>query len=222
MSLATWQDLCLDARDPRPMAEFWAAVLGLEARQGEAPIALDGPTDAHRVWVNPVEHPRAAKNRLHLDVHARSIADLEALGATVVLPAEVSGFAWTTMQDPEGGEFCAFLREEVPSYRLHGIGIDCVDPEAQAAWWGRVLGSEPQPDQDWWTLHDATPIAGLTLDFAPVPEPRVPPNAVHWDVRGEVAVLLDAGATHLWDTEHWTVLADPEGNEFCVFPAVGD
>jgi hypothetical protein len=41
---------------------------------------------------------------------------------------------------------------------------------------------------------------------------------VHWDVVGEVDALLDAGATHLWDTQRWTTLADPEGNEFCVFP----
>ena len=46
------------------------------------------------------------------------------------------------MADPEGGEFCAFLRDpaELPAYRLHGIGIDRVDARAQAAWWGDVFG----------------------------------------------------------------------------------
>jgi hypothetical protein len=39
---------------------------------------------------------------------------------------------------------------------------------------------------------------------------------VHWDVTGDVDVLLDAGATRLWDMPDWVVLADPEGNEFCV------
>ena len=33
-----------------------------------------------------------------------------------------------------------------------------------------------------------------------------------------VATLLARGARHLWDQPRWTVLADPEGNEFCVFP----
>ena len=220
MTLATWQDLCLDARDPRRMADFWAQVIGLRARAGDAPVALDGRADHERVWVNPVAHPRRAKNRLHLDVYTRSVADLEALGATVDLPAETSGFAWTTMRDPEGGEFCAFVREELPPYRLHGIGIDCVDARAQAEWWGRVFGVPvtTYDDEDWCTLEHATPDPVLTLDFAPVPEPRVGPNAVHWDVQGEVGALLDAGASHLWDTDGWTVLADPEGNEFCVFP----
>jgi GNAT superfamily N-acetyltransferase len=222
-ALATWQDLCLDARDPQVMARFWAPVIGLGARSGDAPIALDGAADHQRVWVNPVDHPRRAKNRVHLDVYARSIPDLESLGASVVLPAEESGFGWTVMEDPEGGEFCAFLREDLPSYRLHGIGVDCVDPGAQAAWWGRILGVEPQAHEghDWHTLEHATPDPVVTIDFAPVPEPRVAPNAVHWDVQGDVAALLDAGATHLWDTERWTVLADPEGNEFCVFPPTG-
>jgi catechol 2,3-dioxygenase-like lactoylglutathione lyase family enzyme len=180
------------------------------------------------VWVNAVDRPKAVKNRLHLDVYAASIADLEALGATVLARAEDTGLGWTVMADPEGGEFCAFLREPakpaddggLPAYRLHGIGIDCVDPAAAAAWWGRVFGVTPTTYEghDWHTLEHATPDPVLTLDFAPVPEPRQGPNRVHWDVVGDADALLAAGATHLWDMPHWTVLADPEGNEFCVFP----
>ena len=48
----------------------------------------------------------------------------------------------------------------------------------------------------------------------------VPEMVVHWDVWGSTAELLDAGARLLAsrtpDTP-WDVLADPEGNEFCVF-----
>ena len=36
--------------------------------------------------------------------------------------------------------------------------------------------------------------------------------------QGDAAALIARGATHLWDQPRWTVLADPEGNEFCVFP----
>ena len=46
--------------------------------------------------------------------------------------------------------------------------------------------------QDWHTLEHATPDPVLTLDFAPVPEPRVGPNRVHWDVTGDVDALLAA------------------------------
>ena len=62
------------------------------------------------------------------------------------------------------------------------------------------------------------------FDFAPVPEPKTVKNRVHWDVTlnegVEVADLEAAGATVLRrpdDEIRWTVMADPEGNEFCVF-----
>ena len=127
------------------------------------------------------------------------------------------------MPDPEGNEFCAFVRvgDALPAYRVHGIGIDCVDAEAGARWWGGVFGIEPTHDEadDWWTITGAGPDDVLTLDFAPVPEPRTAPNRVHWDVRGRVEDCLAAGATHLWDVRELSVMADPEGNEFCVFAA---
>lgn len=59
----------------------------------------------------------------------------------------------------------------------------------------------------------------VTLDFVPVPEPEAGPNRVHWDVRGDVDALLAAGATPLGGHRRATVLADAEGNEFCVLPS---
>jgi hypothetical protein len=222
MPLATWQDLCIDALDVERQSVFWAAVSGLRVVGPPEHRRLEGPTPAHTVWVNEVDRPHVVKNRLHLDVYTASVDDLVALGARVLAPAEETGLGWTVMADPEGNEHCAFVREpaRLPDYRLHGVGIDCVDAEAQALWWGEVFGIAPtkEPEDYWWTITGAGPDDVLTLDFAPVPEPRTVPNRVHWDVRGEVAALLAAGATHLWDTEHWVVLADPEGNEFCVFP----
>lgn len=225
MSLVTWQDLCVDALDVATMSRFWAAVAGLEVADAEPPAALRGATDRHTVWVNPVDRARRAKNRVHLDVECASVDDLVALGATVTAPAEETGLAWTRMADPEGNDFCAFVREpeRLGGYRLHGIGIDCRDAEAQARWWGGLFGAEPvrDPDDGYWTLTGVAVDERMTLDFATVPEPRSEPNRVHWDVRGDVDELLARGATHLWDRPEWTVLADPEGNEFCVFPPTG-
>ena len=222
MSLARWKDLCLDAQDQAAMGKFWARVIGLEVVTSPGKVSLDGSRPSERVWINAVDRRKRVKNRLHLDVYAASLDDLVDVGATVLAPAEDTGYSWSVMADPEGGEFCAFLRDpaELPAYRLHGIGIDAVDARALAAWWGNVFGVAPvnDEDQDWHTLEHATPDPVLTLDFAPVPEPRVGPNRVHWDVTGDVDALLAAGATRLWDMPRWTVLADPEGNEFCVFP----
>jgi hypothetical protein len=62
------------------------------------------------------------------------------------------------------------------------------------------------------------------MSFVPVPEPKTVKNRVHWDVKGSVPALLEAGARMIRpateDPEpdrNWDVLADPEGNEFCVF-----
>ncbi len=74
-------------------------------------------------------------------------------------------------------------------------------------------------ERGFWWLDGA---AGLPWEmiFTPVPEPKTVKNRVHWDVVGVSAEVVDAGATLLRardDEIHWDVLADPEGNEFCVF-----
>ncbi|MEZ5098015.1 MAG: VOC family protein [Nocardioides sp.] len=221
MSLVRWKDLCLDALDVDRQSRFWAAVSGLELAGSVAHRHLAGPTPAHTVWINEVDRPHVVKNRVHLDVFATTVTDLVGLGARVLAPAAETGFGWTVMADLEGNEFCAFERgEAVPAYRLHGIGIDCADPESLAHWWGRLFGSAPtqEPGADWWTITGVAANDVMTLDFAPVPETRTAPNRVHWDVVGDADAVIAAGATPLWDMPSWRVLADPEGNEFCVFP----
>ena len=222
MSLVTWQDLCVDALDVAAQARFWAAVSGLDVADPAPPARLAGPTPRHTLWVNPVDRPHVVKNRTHLDVDCGSVEELVALGARVLAPAEETGLGWTMMADPEGNEFCAFVRapEALPDYRLHGIGVDCVDPGAQARWWGGLFGVDPvhEVDEgDWWTLNGVAADDRMTLDFNAVPEPRTQPNRLHWDVVGRVDELQARGATYLWEQPGWTVLADPEGNEFCVF-----
>jgi catechol 2,3-dioxygenase-like lactoylglutathione lyase family enzyme len=222
MTLVSWQDLCIDAVDVDVMSQFWSAVSGLEVADVEPPARLKGATRRHTLWVNPVDRPHRAKNRVHLDVDCASVAELVDLGATVFAPAELTGLGWTVMTDPEGNEFCAFVRDELPEFRIHGIVVDSADPERVATWWGEALGAELTDNAEhgggWWTLLHATPDDTLTMDFVPVPEPKLVKNRVHWDVIGTVEEFLDRGATHLWDRPRWTTLADPEGNEFCVFP----
>jgi hypothetical protein len=224
VSRVVWQDLCIDALDVDAQSRFWAAVTGLEVADTVEHRHLTGPSPRHTIWVNAVDRPHLAKNRLHLDVDCASVADVVALGATVLAPSSETGLGWTVMADPEGNEFCAFERGDgegaVPAYRLHGIGVDCVDAGALARWWAERFGVEAVHETeggDWWSLTGVAVDDRMTLDFNDVPEPRTVPNRVHWDVVGSVEELLAAGATHLWDQPGWTTLADPEGNEFCVF-----
>jgi hypothetical protein len=223
---ARWLELCMDTVENGPrLGAFWAAVIGgrhrASRRDPAGDVVVDG-LEGGGIAMCPVPEPKSAKHRVHLDVYTASIADLEAIGAHVLLPAEASGFRWTVMADPEGGEFCAFVREPdaLPPYRLHGVGVDCADAGAMARWWGERFGIEAKPDPagDWWTLEGVTNDPVLTFDFAPVPEPKTVKNRVHWDVYGDVEDFEAAGARVLWRMPRWTTMADPEGNEFCVFP----
>lgn len=223
MALARFKKICIDAVDPVALGKFWASVLDQRLEpddKGEAGVAR--PDGKVAVWFNKVPQPKSVKHRVHLDIYARSIADLEALGSTVVLP-QADNRRWTVMADPEGGEYCAFLSDDLPAQRLHGLVVDCMNPTSQAAWWGHVLKAEVVHHGDGYsTVQGIKKLSGVTLDFVPVPEPKAGANRVHWDVSAKsVDALVDTGATVVsrpYGDITWSVLTDPEGNEFCVFP----
>jgi len=217
MAIARFKDLCLDAGDPARIGRFWADALGLTwESQDNGDWVLRGPTPRHTIWVSQVPEAKAVKHRVHLDVYARELAELEALGATILEPRRT----WTVMADPEGGEFCAFLRPDPLAERLRGLVVDSSDPKAQAQWWGEIYGTGVTVNDGWFTL-DIMP--GVTMDFVPVPEPKAVKNRVHWDVTlPDVAPLIEAGAVLRREPGGdiaWYVLTDPEGNEFCAFTA---
>jgi hypothetical protein len=215
MTLARFKDLCVDATDPARLGPFWAAALDRTWDANEELLA--GPTRQHTIWINGVPELKAAKNRVHVDIYARQIADLTALGATVVEEQR----DWTVMADPEGGEFCAFLRAELPAERMHGLVVDSADPEAQARWWAGIYGVGVIDNKGWFTLEGVPGMPISTMDFVPVPESKSAKNRIHWDVTvPALAPLVEAGATVLREPDDdisWHVLADPEGNEFCAF-----
>jgi catechol 2,3-dioxygenase-like lactoylglutathione lyase family enzyme len=225
MSLVTFKDLCIDVNDSRPAAEFWARTLGLELTGfDDSPdeFKLVGPTQQHTVWPNVVPEPHEVKNRVHVDVAAASLepfSDLRRL-------SEPGQYRWTVFADPEDNEFCVFVVDDVPDYKLKAVVVDCADPEKTASWWQGVLdgtlGANAEKNWHWITDIDGVPFEGF--DFVPVPEPKTVKNRVHWDVTlgagVEVGDLEAAGATVLRvpdDEIRWTIMADPEGNEFCVF-----
>jgi catechol 2,3-dioxygenase-like lactoylglutathione lyase family enzyme len=218
---ARFKDLCIDACDVEAAARFWSAALGLTVRRSGPNVSLVGPTPAHTVWINEVPEPKTVKNRVHLDVHTGSLADLP---APVVQPAAADR-AWTVMTDPDGQEFCAFVRAEAPAYRLYEVVIDCAEPEPLARWWASVLGGELESDGDEWGVTAMPGVPFEYLVFAPVPEPKTVKNRVHWDVEvADPQSLISAGASLLrarGGDLGWHVLADPAGNEFCAFELTG-
>lgn len=106
------------------------------------------------------------------------------------------------------------------------VTIDCADPGKLAAFWTEAAGYEVT----WQHGNEFVMLApagrdGIRLGLQRVPEPRAGKNRAHvdWqsdDRRGEVERLVGLGATVLGEHDvpglSWTVLTDPEGNEFCV------
>lgn len=105
------------------------------------------------------------------------------------------------------------------------VTIDCAEPQQLAAFWSQALGVSIQGDYGDFVFLERPANGGPVLGLQRVPEPRSGKNRVHVDLTGgsratEVARLIGLGATAVAEHETpglvWTVLADPEGNEFCV------
>ncbi|WP_345637626.1 VOC family protein [Rugosimonospora acidiphila] len=105
--------------------------------------------------------------------------------------------------------------------------VDSRDCLAQATWWSGIVGGEVRRadgGQFAW-IEGASEFPWQYWVFVDVPEPKTVKNRLHWDVNlagDRPDALLDAGASLLRSPGGdigWWVLADPEGNEFCAFPA---
>jgi hypothetical protein len=111
--------------------------------------------------------------------------------------------------------------------RLTNIVIDATEPMLVADFWCSVLGWEIIEQSDEWVSIAAVDRAGPVIDVVPVPDGKIRKNRVHLDIRAdgvgtstELERLLALGALRVdvgQSTDvSWVVLADPEGNEFCL------
>lgn len=220
MAIATYKDLCIDAVDAAALGRFWAGALQLDLQLSSGGDAkLVGPTPRSTVWVNTVPEPVTVKQRMHLDVRADSAGDLIALGGTVV---DAESFPWTVMKDPEGGELCVMRSRPDRPVGLLEVVVDTADPVRISTWWSDVLGAPRHDDEQGYSYLSPVPEAPFEwLVFVPVPEPKSVKNRIHIDVTTtDVQLLVDAGARVLRTQDEeiaWSVLADPDGNEFCAF-----
>ena len=117
------------------------------------------------------------------------------------------------------------------SYISH-TSVDCHDAYALATWWRTVLDYVEDPDdpdspgdEECWTQSRD---GAHKVLFIQVPEPKQGKNRIHFDLYPrdgtrdeELERLLGLGAEVVADRRNpdgtgWVVLADPEGNEFCI------
>ncbi|MFC4117162.1 VOC family protein [Nonomuraea zeae] len=230
------------ARDDSALGRFWAEALnwGLSS-EGPGVTNLE-PVDF--TWPDPagfyidfvtVPDPETVKYRVHIELtttsaahHAELVARLKELGAT---PADAGqgDLPRTVLADPEGNLFCVLEPQEIhqDTGPIAAVVVDCADPRAMTRFWGEAID---------WTLHEVTDDRALLrsakgvgpyLEFLRTPHLKDTWSRVHLDLlpdpgddqAAEVARLEALGA-RLADVGQgdvsWKVMADPEGNEFCV------
>jgi hypothetical protein len=139
--------------------------------------------------------------------------------------------------DIDSGAASNLCRRNAVSARIRTVTVDAVDPFTLASWWSTVL-DYPLGDDD----HPGDPEAillapegaGPDVLFVQVPEGHSVKNRLHLDLEpadrprdAEVERVLGLGARQLDDRRRsdgtgWVVLADPEGNEFCVLRSAAE
>jgi Glyoxalase-like domain len=238
--------LVVDANDPAGLARFWASaldwVIADEAAEEvdiwPAGYQYPDPSSVPLVFV-PVPEPKTGKDRVHLDLattsaahQAELVSRLRDLGATPVNIGQ-GDVPWVVLADPEGNEFCVLEPRDLylDTGPVAAILTDCADPAAVARFWVDAAGWPVRYAEDGIVGLRSPTGTGPYLEFLRVPGHKQVKNRIHPDVapyRGdepaaEAARLRSQGAgpadVGQAGGETWTVLADPEGNEFCVLSA---
>ena len=229
--------LGFDAIDPQRLARFWAGLLGREM--------VDDPPDGFallpkddtefRLEFFPTQAERVGENQMHFDLTSTSLEDQR---ATVAKALELGGrhldigqgpdALHVVMADPEGNEFCVI---EPGNNFLADTGfigaVSCDGTQEVGYFWSRALDWPLVWDQDQETAIQS-PHGGSKVSWGGPPvAPKTRKNRLHFDLappagedqQAEVERLISLGAKRIdigqGDVD-WVVMADPDGNEFCV------
>jgi catechol 2,3-dioxygenase-like lactoylglutathione lyase family enzyme len=229
--------LVFDAFDPRRLAQFWAGILGREmVDDPDGGVALP-PSDGtgFRIEFFPTQDPRTGSDRMHLHLTSISLEDQQ---TTVAKALELGGRhidvgqrpeeGHVVLADPEGNELCVI---EPGNSFLAGCGflgeLACDGSREVGYFWSEALGWPLVWDQDEETAIQS-PSGGTKIAWGGPPvNPKNGKNRLHFDLappahgdqQAEVDRLVSLGATRIdigQGDVSWVVMADPDGNEFCV------
>jgi catechol 2,3-dioxygenase-like lactoylglutathione lyase family enzyme len=226
-----------DALDPHRLATFWAGVLGREMVDDPPNGFALLPTDDARFRLEffPTQEPRTGENRMHFDLTSASLAEQQ---ATVARALELGGrhldigqgpdALHVVLADPEGNEFCVI---EPGNNFLADTGfigaVSCDGTQEVGYFWHHALDWPLVWDQDQETAIQS-PQGGSKVSWGGPPvAPKTGKNRLHFDLappadgdqQAEVERLISLGAKRIdigQGDVSWVVLADPDGNEFCV------
>ncbi len=229
--------LCIDAIDMHAQARFWAAALGWDVVEANGDVGL-APTDGSGFGIlfEPVSSAKSSQNRQHLDLTTTSIEDqnetvarLIELGARHIDIGQSPDETHVVLADPEGNEFCIIEPQNNFLATCPRLGsINCDGTRAVGQFWSEVLGWPLVWDENEETAIRAPDLKGPMITWSGPPlMPKHGKNRFHLDVappvggnqQAEVERLIALGATRVdigQGDVTWVVMADPDGNEFCV------
>jgi catechol 2,3-dioxygenase-like lactoylglutathione lyase family enzyme len=229
--------VCFGASRPLPLARFWAGLLGREMAgdPGDGVALLPGDDGGFRIRFVPDQQPKAGQNRMHFELTSASLDDQQEtvaralrLGGRHIDVGQLPEEEHVVLADPEGNEFCVI---EPGNNFLAGCGfvgaLSCDGSQEVGYFWSRALGWPLVWDQDQETAI-RSPHGGPKISWGGPPlMPRTGRDRLHLDLavpahgdpQTEVDRLLSLGATRIGTGRTAgspVVLADPDGNEFCV------
>jgi predicted enzyme related to lactoylglutathione lyase len=223
--------------DPADLARFWAGVLGWEmADDAEGGVALL-PSDhtGFQIRFLPTQEQKTGLNPMHFHLTSTSLEDQQqtvarslGLGARHIDVGQRPEEGHVVLADPEGNEFCVI---EPGNNFLADCGffaeLACEGSQQVGYFWSTALDWPLVWDQDQETAI-RSPHGGPKASWGGPPlMPKTGKNRMHFDLvppvdgdqQTEVDRLISLGATRV-DVGRgelsWVVLADPDGNEFCV------
>ena len=231
--------LCFDASDPVRLAHFWAGVLNWEVFDETDDVIGLMPRDGTRLIIEvafePMPEPHQGAQRIHLDLSSASVEAQNAtvrravdLGARHIDIGQGPDADHIVLVDPAGNEFCVLE----PGNKFVDYGgllgsITCDGSAGIGHFWSEALGWPLVWDQHGETAIRAPDGTGPFITWAPPLPPKTGKNRLHLDIapprdgnqRAEVNRLIALGAARAdigQGDVAWVVMADPDGNEFCV------
>jgi catechol 2,3-dioxygenase-like lactoylglutathione lyase family enzyme len=231
--------LVWDAHDPEMLARFWAGALEWKIADGsDDEVVTLNPTDGTNFTFDFVAgaQTKTVPNQIHLDLSSSSLEDQHAavrrfidLGAREIDIGQSPDDNHFVLADPEGNEFCilepgnSFVTKE-----SRAGSLTCAGSHAVGIFWAAALEAQLVWD---WNEETAIRVPGGAQQFMTwggVPAASKPAkNRLHFDVAppaggdqaAETERLTSLGAKRIdigQGDVPWVVMADPDGNEFCI------
>ena len=226
--------LCFDANEPLRLARFWAGVLGREVADDDL-VLLPSDDTGFRIRFAATHEQKTVPNQMHFDLTSASLEEQQETVARALelggrhidigqLPEELH----VVLADPEGNEFCVIEPGNNFLADTGFIGALSSDGSQEVGYfWSKALDWPLVWDQDQETAIQS-PHGGSKITWGGPPvRAKTGKNRLHFDLappadgdqQAEVDRLVALGATRIdigQGDVSWVVMADPDGNEFCV------